>query len=250
MNNYNWNDAFPNTPKNFKSKVSMTLNSLPDEREQGIMKGKMIKSKIMVALVATMILGTTAFAGGKVISINSSSSNIPTYTKMPTAEKINNDFGFNPKLVEKFENGYAFTGGYVVNNEGKDEQGNSIMKTKSLDFDYEKGDDKIGFYMENKEIDEETEKKQAVDTYKNVELYYNSYDNKVVPGDYEMTEEDEKDKLSGKYVFSFGSDDVRISKVQGLSWKENGIRYGFITIDSEISQDELVEMAHQVIDSK
>ncbi|MEL5864189.1 hypothetical protein [Clostridium cochlearium] len=256
MNNYNWNNAFPDTPESFKNKVSATLNSLPDQKENCEMENKKIcikglfKKKIVAALAAVMIVGTTVFAAGKIFSITSHSSIIPTYTDIPTIEQVKKDFGFNPKLVKKFDNGYTFKSGHTVNNEALDEKGNSLEKTKSLDFTYKKGNDSLGLYMENGRLGEKPKKATIVDTYNGIELYYHSYTNKVVPADYKMTKQDKQDELSGKYVFTYGSNKEEISQVQGLHWMENGISYSFVAIDSNVSQDELVKMAQQIIDAK
>jgi hypothetical protein len=256
MSNYDWNNAFPNTPKSFRDKVSATLSSLPDQKEKGKMENKKIynkvsfKKKVIIALVATMVVGTTVFAAGKISSIISSSSNIPTYRTMPTAEQVKKDFKFSPKLVEKFDNGYTFADGYVVNNEGRDDKGNSEVKTKSLDFTYTKGKDKLSLSMENVRLGERSEKETVIGTYNGVDLYYNSYANKLVPADYKLTEQDKKDQASGKYVFSYGSDKEEISQVQYLSWMQDGINYSFLGIDSKISKDELVKMAQQVMSTR
>jgi hypothetical protein len=256
MSNYDWNNAFPDTPKSFRDKVSATLSSLPDQKEKGKMENKKIynkvsfKKKVIIALVATMVVGTTVFAAGKISSIFSSSSNIPTYRTMPTAEQVKKDFKFSPKLVEKFDNGYTFADGYAVNNEGRDDKGNSEVKTKSLDFTYTKGKDKLSLFMENIRLGERSEKETVVCTYNGVDLYYNSYANKLVPADYKLTEQDKKDQASGKYVFSYGSDKEKISQVQYLSWMQDGINYSFLGIDSKISKDELVKMAQQVMSTR
>ncbi|GAA0126400.1 hypothetical protein UT300019_23030 [Clostridium sp. CTA-19] len=256
MNNYNWKDAFPSTPKSFKSKINTTLNSLCDEEEIDEMKVKTLykkpsfKRRTVVALAAAMIIGTTVFAGGKIFSITSHGSNIPTYTTMPTEEKIQNDLGFNPKLVNEFSNGYTFKNGYTKTDEGLDIKGNSVAKSKSLDFDYEKDNNKLSLSMQNVILGKALDDKTAVDNYNNINIYYNSYTNKFVPEDYKMTEQDKQDEKSGKYVFSYGSDKEEISEVQYLEWKQDGIYYSFLAMDCDISQDELVEMAHEIIDAK
>lgn len=252
MNNYNWNNAFPDTPKSFKNKVSATLNSLPDQKENGQMENRKIsiKKKIIIALVAAMVLGTTAFAAGKIFFINSQSSNIPTYTTMPTVKQVKDDFKFAPKLVKEFDNGYTFASGYTVNNEGNDEKGNSVAKTKSLDFTYTKGNDKLNLSMENGRLGEKSDKETLIDTYNNINLYYYAYANKFVPADYKMTKQDKQDEASGKYVFSYGVDKVKISQIQYLNWMQDGINYSLLAIDSNVSKGELAKMAHQIINTK
>jgi hypothetical protein len=256
MNTYNWDNAFPDMPESFKSKVNATLNSLPEKKENNEMKNTKlhirgsIKKEIIITLVATMVIGTAVFAAGKIHSIYLHSSNIPTYTVMPTAEQVNNDFKFNPKLVNKFDNGYTFAKGYAVNNEGADKKGNSVKKTKSLDFTYAKGNDKLELSMENGMIDKRSNKQTVVDTCSGIDLYYISYANKYVPADYKLTEQDKQDEASGKYVFSYGTDRIEISHVQNLDWMQGGIHYTLLAMDSHLSKNELVEMAHQVISAK
>lgn len=258
MNKYNWNKAFPDTPESFKNKVSSTLNSLPDKRENyemknvKIFKKGSIKKKIIGALVATMVIGTTVFAAGKVCFINSNSSNIPTYTTIPTVEQVKKSFKFSPKLVNKFGNGYTFSKGSIVDNKGTDAKGNFAGETKSLDFTYTKGKDKLNLYIENGRLGERSKKETVIANYNGIDLYYSSYAYKFEPENYKMTEQDKKDKLSGKYVFSYGadSDKEKISQVQYLNWMQDGVNYSFLGSDSNISKDELVKMAQQVISTK
>lgn len=258
MSNYDWNSVFPDTPESFKNKVSAILNSLPEKEENDkmenvrIFKKGSIKKRVIGALVATMVIGTTVFAAGKISSITSHSSGIAKYTAMPTAEQVKKDFKLNPKLVNEFDNGYVFTDGCIVDNEGTDDKGNSVEKTKSLDFTYAKDNDKLSLYMGNGSLDERSKGETVAANYNGIDLYYSSYTNKFEPENYKMTEQDKKDKLSGKYVFSYGSDSdkEKISQIQCLNWMQDGISYSFIGSDSNLSKDELVKMAQQVINTK
>lgn len=258
MSNYDWNSVFPDTPESFKNKVCAALNSLPEKEENDkmenvrIFKKASIKKRVIGVLVATMVIGTTVFAAGKISSITSRSSSTAKYTAMPTAEQVKKDFKLNPKLVNKFDNGYVFADGCIVNNEGTDDKGNSVEKTKSLDFTYAKDNDKLSLYMENGRLGERPKRETVTANYNGIDLYYSSYANKFEPENYKMTEQDKKDKLSGKYVFSYGSDSdkEKISQIQCLNWMQDGINYSFIGSDSNISKDELVKMAQQVIDTK
>lgn len=257
MNNYKWNNAFPDTPESFKNKVSATLGSLPDKKENDEMENKKIykkgsiKKKVIIALVATMLVGTTVFAAGKICSITSiMGSSKRTYTTMPTAAQVKKDFKFNPKLVDKFDNGYTFSEGSTDKQEGRDEKGNCVAKSKALDFTYKKGNDELSLSMDNGWLDEIQKKPPVIANYSGIDLYYASNAYKFVPADYKLTEQDKQDESSGKYVFSYGADKVKISQVQYLNWKQDGINYSFTAIDSKASKDELVKMAQQVINSK
>ncbi|MCB2353843.1 hypothetical protein [Clostridium estertheticum] len=259
MNVYNWNNIFPDMPKSFKSMVNTTLSSLPEKKENDEMKnikpykrGSMRK-KIIIILAATMVIGTTVFAAGKagkIQSIYGSSSAIPTYTTIPTVEQVKNDFKFNPKLVDKFDNGYTFADGYTDNKKGIDENGNTVKKTKSLDFTYTKGNDELDLSMENGMLEEKSNKETVFDTCNGIDLYYSSSVYKTVPANYKLTEQDKQDKLSGKYVFSYGSDKIEISQFKHLDWMQDGIHYSLSSMNSHISKDELIKMAPQVISTK
>jgi hypothetical protein len=256
MNNYNWNNAFPDTPRSFKNKVSDILNHLPNQKENGEMENRKMytkvsfKKRITVTLAAIFVLGTTAFAAGKISSLVSGSSNILTYTTIPTEGQVDDDFGFNPKLVEKFDNGYGFANGYTAKTKAFDEQGNCLGKSKDLDFVYAKGDDKVNLEMENGMLGERLEQEVVIDTYNGIDLYFSSDTYKFVPEDYKMTKQDKQDEASGKYVFSCGSKKEEVAQFKYLNWMQDGIYYSFLARDSDLSQDELVEMAHQVINAK
>ena len=255
MNKDNWNYIFPDPPESFHNKVNNTLNCLPDKEEIGEMNNRSIfrripfKRGVMIALIATLAVGTTVFAAGKVASIVGSSSIIPTYYSMPSADKINKDFEFEPKLVEKFDTGYEFKSGHKVKNEIFDDKGNSLGKQNTVDFDYDKGEDELSLNMSKGKLGEDSEKAEHVGNYRGIDLSYVSSTNKVVPEDYKLTEQDKKDEASGKYIFSYGSDKVEISESKHLSWTQDGISYMFTAIDSDVTQEQLVKMAHQIIDS-
>lgn len=253
MHNYNWKKTFLETPESFQSKINITLNSLPEKKEKKEMitlKRKSLKRGLVFAMVAVMALGITAFASGKIFSIISTGSSIADYKSLPSAEQINEDFGFVPKFVEKFDNGYIFDGGNINKCKMLDQGNNAMGHFKELDIDYVKAGDEL--YLNSHEVIEDewyTPKTDAQD-YKNVSLYYNSYQYKSVPADYKMTKQDKKDEESGKYVFSYGSDKEEVSEVKSVVWQENGISYCFLGIDTPLAKDELIRMTHQIIDAK
>jgi len=266
MNKDNWNNIFPDPPESFHNKVNNTLNCLPDKEEIGEMNNRSIfrriplKRGVMIALIATLAVGTTVFAAGKLASIVSSSSVIPTYYSMPSADKINKDFGFEPKLVEKFDTGYEFKSGHkvkyeVIEGEENSEvlvnrkDGNSSGEQEAVDFVYNKGEDKISLNISKGYLGEDSQEAEHVGNYRDISLSYLSSTYKVLPEDYKMTEQDKKDEASGKYIFSYGSDKVEISEFKHLSWTQNGISYMFTAMDSDVTQEQLIKMAHQMIDS-
>ena len=225
-----------------------------NERKSVTMKSNTIKSNTrskkkisVIAAVAVLALGTTAFAASGIISSwYSSSSSDPEYRSLPTAQQVKKDIGYDAVLINEFENGYSFKDGSIVNNDLKDEDGNSVEKFKSVSFDYEKDGDKVIFSQDrfNSKTDIEG---SVVKNVNGTDVYYYSYKNKFVPADYKMTDEDKKAEADGELVFSYGSDKVKIVQIQAVTWVKDGMQYQLMQMDGSLSQDDLVEMAEEVI---
>lgn len=254
MNNYNWKKAFPEPTEEFHKRVCLTLNNLEKENL------KMKKTKfIVIAAAAVMVIGICAAAtSGTIRSISGSSSAFPTYRELPTAEQLEKNIGITPKVLPEFSNGYTFENATKVDNRIEDISygGGAVVvrledgreaKYKSLSIRYKNGDNKItidadpaDYNMDN--LSEETE------TYNGIAISYISFTNKFVPGNYQQTEQDIKDEAEGKYVFSYGTDDIEIHDVQGVTWIQDGIKYHINAMDSPLSEQELIDMAKEVID--
>ena len=232
---------YPACPiQNERKSVTMKLNAIKSNARS--------KKKIsVIAAVAVLALGTTVFAASGIISKwYSSSSSDPEYKSLPTAQQVKTDIGYDAVLIGEFENGYAFKDGSIVNNDLADEDGNSVEKFKSVSFDYEKNGDTVIFSQDkfNSKIDMDG---NVIKTVDGTDIYYYSYTNKIVPADYKMTDEDKKAEADGELVFSSGSSDVQISEVQSVTWVKDNIQYQLMQMDGALSQDELVEMAEEVI---
>lgn len=215
------------------------------EKERCYMRSK--KKLIVIAAAVVLVLGTTVFAASGIISSwNGSSHSRPDYTKLPSYEECMSAAGYAPVLIEEFSNGYAFEDGNIVNNDLTDDAGNSVEKFKSFTFRYQKDGDKVVFSQEK--FNSQIGFSGAVAAAENgVEIYYISYTNKLVPPDYELTEEDKRAQESGELVFSYGSAEVKIQQVRSVSWKEDGMHSSLMQIDGELSQEDLVLMAKEAI---
>ena len=229
-----------------KQNVNAKLNSAYSERKAVAMKSK--RKLSLIAVAATLVLGITVFAASGIVSNwFSSSSSVPDYKSLPTAEQVTKDIGYTPVLIDSFENGYSFKNGSIKNNNLADEDGKSVEKFKSVSFDYEKDGDTVIFAQDkfNTQIEPQGD---VVKTVKDTELYYYSYTNKIVPADYELTEEDKKAESNGELVFTYGSKEVNISEIQSITWLKDGTQYQLLQIDGKLSKDELVKMAEEILD--
>ncbi len=230
------------------------LDSAAQERiidaviKNGKGNNKMSKKKIfIIAAAATMVLSIGAYAASGIISSWAGSSNSwPDYKELPTAAECMKDIGYEPVLTDGFENGYVFKTGNIVNNSLMDEHDNAVEKFKSISFDYVKDDDMV-IYSAMKYDSEMDNTADAIAEKNGTEFYYSKYTNKAVPADYTMTDEDKRAEENGELVFSYGANEVSISEVQGLSWYYDGIHYSFTQIDGDLSADELVAMAEELV---
>lgn len=257
MKKYDWENAFPKPTKKFHEKLVTTLDGL--EREKKMKKISVKKGVIIAVAIAVLAIGSAAIATpGTIRTISGSSTSFPNYREIPTSEKLQKDIGITPKIVEEFSNEYKFDSAVKVNNSIDDViDGNTIaavvdengreQKYKSLSVNYKNGDNEISIHADPADYDIDTDRTET-ENYNGVSLSYSAYTNKFVPGDYVQTEQDIKDEEEGKYVFSYGTDDIEIHEVQGVTWVQDGIKYHINAMDSPLGEQELIDMAKEVID--
>ena len=233
--------------ESIKNRVNNCIDSAYTEKESYTMKSK--KKIALIAVAATLVMGITVFAASGIISQwFSSSSSIPDYKSLPSAQQVTKDIGYEVALVDEFENGYKFDNGSVVDNNLTDDAGKSVEKFKSVTFRYIKDGDEV-IFSQDKVSSVLESSGDVVATIDGVDVYYHSYTNKVVPPDYKLTEEDKRAEENGELVFSYGSSEVEIIEVQSASWKKDGMYYQLLQIDGKLTADELADMATEIINS-
>ena len=196
-----------------------------------------------VAVAATFLLGSTAFASGVLTGWFSYSDK--EYTTMPSEQECIQDVGYAPVLIQEFDNGYSYATGYAVNNERADEKTGLVDEFKSAMFEYEKDGDIVYFWQEK--YDGLQNYGTLIDSFAGVEIYYTGYMNKIVPEDYEMTEADKEAEENGDLVFTWGSDSVQTREVKSLQWIKNGVGFNLLQTGGKLTVDELVCMAKEAI---
>lgn len=233
----------------YKNKLLRKIRNL-NKKESFIM----IKKKVILAAsAAVMIIGAAAYAAssGLVTGWFSSSSSVPEYTQLPTKIECLKDAGYEPILIDSFENGYAFKGGNIVNNNRTDKDGNSVEKFKSFSFTYEKYGDVVYFdqqcFTSESVPDEHPERTEWVSSENDIDIYYTNANYKFVPADYELTDEDKKAEESGELVISYGSDEIEYSTMTYVGWQNGDMHYGLMQMNGKLSKEELVLMAKEAI---
>ncbi len=228
-----------------RDKVKGHIQSSENERKVCIMTHK---TKIaLVAICATLILGITAFAASGIITTwYSSSSPADEFYELPEGEKLADEIGYEVVLIDTFDNGYEFNRGHIVNNRLADDGNNTVEKFKSTSFYYEKDGDRVIYSQDKFESNVPFDGSIAY-SENGVDIYYNTFVNKLVPGNYELTEEDKRAEENGELVFSYGADTVEINTVQSISFEKDGVRHSLMQIDGNLSKEELTEMAVEII---
>ena len=208
----------------------------------------MLKKKIFAITAAAVVaLGSIGYAvGSAVTSWYSSSSADAEYKTLPTAEQCVKDCGYEPLLIDEFENGYKFKDGSIVKNRMEDDAGSAIENFKSFDFRYAKNGDEV-YFTQKKYTSQTDEPGSVTATADGTDIYYYSYKNKVVPPDYKLTKEDQEAEKNGELVFSYGSDKVEINVVSSVSWDVGDMHYTLMQIDGKLSEKELADMALEAL---
>ena len=228
------------------------LSPFPDELEEMLMKKNKRNTSyrnprriIVLAVVAALLLGTTAFAAysnrsGWFSSIDKE------YMELPSQQELAEDIGGNAVVMESFANGYRYERGVVDNNEIYAEDLGLVRSFKSAHFSYEKDGNTV-FLTQDCSGYETAFMGELVETIDGIGLYYHSYRNKIVPADYQLTEADKLAEERGELVFSYGSDSVQVTEVKSLHWLDGGMDTMLMQMGGELTAADLVEMAREIL---
>lgn len=245
-----WQMKYPAPTESYHSRVNSTLSSLPVEKEVFHMKLKKRYIVPVMALLVTFCFGTGLIATGTITNWFSSSPEKSTYTEFPSTDTLNNDLGFEAKIVSSFENGYVFHNATVGKEQGKDDNGNTLSHSNFLSVEYRNSSDEIvNLYVSKKHSNDDDSAVKSTERFCDIDLKYGFYEWKMLPSDYVMTDKDKADEKNGKYIFSFGEvDDVEISNVQYVLWVDDGVSYNLMATDSSLTQEEFFTMAKELVE--
>ncbi len=209
------------------------------------------KKKRMAAAViaATVVVGGSAFAfGGTAISqIIATCSASADYTSLPSAQQCQRDAGFTPALLQSFDNGFAFKDGVIVHNQEQNEDGQTVNKYASLEFDYQKGGETVSL-MQDSGAAHEKETGRCAAQKDGVSYYETTKNEKYVSDSYQMTEQDRKEEASGQVEFNVGQSDNGVETVQyhGINWTAGGVHYSLYQMNGSLTTAQMLEMAQQI----
>lgn len=240
MNRDELKELYPKAPESFIKAVDRAVcDGLKDD-------GKVIRmrKKILLAVAATLAIGATAIGAGKAYTTTSHDDVFSEFTETDKIEDMKEELGFDFKYVTEFENGYSFAQGNTNSNTEYDEEDNRLRDYKSLELNYSGDKGMVTVFMEACTGETDTQDGEIADE---------SQVNKIVPLDYELTDQDKEDIESGKYEFITGGgiDEVSEEECRKITWTENGVSYGIMQWDrrGDLSVDEMKEMAEEIMES-
>lgn len=240
-------DALIKDTLHFCSQGTKVSENLFSEIEKNIdseesIKMKKFSLKKAVIICACFVLTATCYAAVKKVSASISvASSESEFTELPSEKELEKALGYSPKATDAFSNGYKFANGFIVKSEDFDDEGNGFQKSKSLSLKYTK-ENQNGYitFSADRVISDEQNEFTDIPVYK-VQKY------KFVPTDYEITEEDKSASEKGELFISFGSEKIEEMDIQFVTWGEGGIAYTLMTSNSDITGDELIKMANELI---
>jgi len=230
-----------------KAMVMKNISSASHERKIINMSKKKI---IALATCAVMLIGVTVYAASGIISTwYTSSSPADELENLPSAETCIKEMGYAPLLCEGFSNGYSFKTAVFKKNTLADENGKVVEKFKSLSVTYTKDGEKLLLSADkyNSSMEETGEIYATAD---GIDIYAHSFNNKIVPPDYELTEEDKAAEAAGEVYFNEdGIDHTEDHFINSVTWIKDGIRYNLLQSNGTLSVDALAEMAKELLNN-
>lgn len=237
-------------PDDMRARIAQRMSQENGRKEVPISMFKHKKKRMAAAVIAaTVVVGGSAFAfGGTAISrIFASSSASADYTSLPSAQQCQRDAGFTPALLQSFDNGFVFKDGVIVHNQEQNEDGQTVNKYASLEFDYQKGDETVSL-MQNSGASQEEETGSCAAQKDGVSYYETTKTEKYVSDSYQMTEQDRKEEASGQVEFNVGQSDngVETEQYHGINWTVGGVHYTLYQMNGSLTSAQMLEMAQQI----
>lgn len=241
-------------PISSKTNIDERIMSAESNRQTGgttKMKKWTARRLVSAAAICCLLIGTSVFAAGRLVSITSHSSSEPSITEYEKIDKLEAEAGFEMRTKEDFTNGFVFTGGGIVDTEGQDEQGGTISSWKMISLSYKNGEGKaLTIDAEPASAFEQDLSTDAVETrsIQGTEAYYNYTEMYLVPPSYRPTaEEEERNRTDPHFNIAYGSDAPETLFSSMLCFAKDDVRY-YITTFDDVSADDLYLIAEEMLE--
>lgn len=226
---------------------------LESQKEAGNMKRFSMKKLVIGVAAGCLLVSGGVFAAGHVVSLSSHSYLWDAYRSYGDIDKAQTELGYPVDTVEAFSNDYRFDKMFVDDVNGTDEDGNVIYTYKALNISYDKSGEPSMWLDVSKPVEQPRIRKgeaEAVRQAEGITLYYDTTTYKFVPPSYELTEEDQANLERDDFTISYGTDEVKVQQASNVRWEKDGVFYNLSGFDLNLSADEMLDMAEEIIGTK
>lgn len=215
-------------------------------------KTKTITRIFLIAAVIAM-LAVSVYAADMLYVKSLLSAGSETYSDYTQVKKAMRQAGFKMDIQERFETGYAFELIRVQNTDALDESGSKVFSYKNLSAQYRNEDGKRLVLFGTLDLDELPTTPHTDGVTREIggiTVTYWQDHYKMVPEDYELTEEDKVWMEQPGNFLSYGSDEMEETAVGFLNWMKDGIRYNIMDPRGAERPEILFAMAEELILAK
>lgn len=225
-------------PDRLKTRVDFARKTQPVRRGIRTWKRSAIALAAVFAVVVTGAVAATSMAG---LYGHSWADQKLSYAE--TVQKA------GVALPERFANGFIFAHGNEVQWESRGDAGDTEGAWTEIDSNYEKNGVRLSLNVGPVQKAVQNAPAQQTLDAGGVTFGYSSYQNLLVPADYELTEAQKQAERDGEIVVSYGTDIVEQQLVQSVAWQNDGKQYNLLGFDTGLSADEMLAMAAETVDA-
>ncbi len=217
------------------------------ERIVHMSKKRIVTFALAAALILT--LGTAAYAIFGVRSVGTHEMpKTGEYTSLSELKQVEKTVGYDVTAPQSFSNGYAFSL-LTVRGEAVYDENNAVEKEfYGVHADYTKPGSPDRYLDLNPALGAEQPEPTELHTIDGVPVRLSLDHYKIVPKDYQETEEDIAREADGHYFISWGSESVMEFDMASAGFEINGVEYMLTDMAAtEGTLDELAQMAAELI---
>ncbi len=210
------------------------------------------KKVAVAALGVCLLTGGVCYAAEQMAQYYVSSSAPSAYqTDFSAVDSCAKEAGLNVNALETFANGYTFAEVGVDNTAAIGEEDQKLYEFSELVLRYGKeGLPSISIFAEDAVYDAGFNEELIYDAVREcdgIELRCYTVNNKFLPVDYELTDEDKANMDKPNYNYAYGSSEIEIKQSMNVVWIKDGVRYQMFGFDLPLSAEEMLDMAEEMI---
>ena len=217
------------------------------DKEQTTMK----TFRILALAAAIALLSVTAYAadflGIRSLETTAQGTHYRSYAQI---QKALSQANLSVNLPETLPEGYTFREADVNTIRGKDENGHTALTYRELTATYaEKSGNQLylAVHLSQEALSTSNSTPSETRTTGGVTLSYYQDFYRLVPGDYQLTPEDEAWSQQPNHYISYGSPTIQEQTMSFLTWQENGVSYMLYELDTTLPADTLFSMAETLL---